>query len=159
MFQDQAEEGRAPRGKGNARTRQRPASHETLSTPKMAVQSMPVPSAVQPPHCSRLVSASMHSKPSPRPVEQAMWCEGHSIERLRLREAGEAASAQIELPEHQPVSSKTEPVSCGGLRRTERRAVVQDAPEAQMLSTLQPKPLGTPAEGISAHFCVVASHD
>lgn len=136
----------------------------------MAVQSTPVPSVVQPPHCSRFVSASMHSKPSPSPVEHAVWCAGHArLERLRLRAAAEAARAQTALSEHQPAARRGGPGSAvereeeredageGGRRRGSKEG--GDAPEAQMLSELQPNPLGTPAAGMVAHFWVDVLHD
>lgn len=107
----------------------------------------------------------MHSKPSPRPVEHAVWCAGHAmLERLRLRAAAEAARAQTALSEHQPArrgnrgragQSREHEKEGERLEEGERG----DAPEAQFVSALQPNPLGTPAAGRAAHFWVDELHD
>jgi hypothetical protein len=73
---------------------------------------MPVPSARQPPHCSRLVCGSMHSKPAETLTLQAIWLAGHiSVERLRVRAPCDAASEQTSFSGlHQP--ERRETIAC-----------------------------------------------
>lgn len=83
---------------------------------------MPVPSARQPPHCSRLVCGSMHSNPAETLTLQAIWLAGHtSVERLRVRAPCDAAREQTSFSGlHQPVEER-DAIACCQSKREGRR--------------------------------------